>query len=130
MLSARGWLADYEHNWARLGFAADNLEGLEELPIPFYTIQDAIENTLDLFFPSFKNAILGMVDSKEVEKLLYKNGIRPDQRTIMPSAFMMENRLRAMGVKRKTKSVFEYVATVGFEIKSANVVGYETKAVG
>lgn len=112
MLSTRGWLVDYESNWRALGFAADELEGLDELPIPFYTIQDAIENTLDLFFPGFKKSILDMVDPKEVEKQMYQRGIRPDQRVIMPSAFMMENRLRAMGVPRKTKTVFEYVATV------------------
>lgn len=113
-LSSRGWLADYESNWSTtLGFAADNLVGLKELPIPFYTIEEAIENTLDLFFPSqCKQQILSTVDPKAVSVLMYKNGIRPDQRVTMPSAFMLENRLRAMGVPRKTKSVFEYIATV------------------
>ncbi len=113
-LSSRDWLADYERNWsATLGFAAENLVGLKELPIPFYTIEEAIENTLDLFFPSqCKQQILGTVDPKAVSELMFANGIKPDQRVIMPSAFMMENRLRAMGVPRKTKSVFEYVATV------------------
>ncbi|MFW5601313.1 MAG: hypothetical protein ACOCOC_08815, partial [Prevotella sp.] len=113
MLSARGWLTDYERNWsATLGFAADNLEGLEELPIPLYTIEDAIWNTLDLYFPQYKQQLINMIDAKAVEHQLHANGIRHDQRTIMPAAFMMENRLRAMGVKRKTKSVFEYIATV------------------
>lgn len=112
-LTAKGWLADYERSWAAtLGFASENLEGLDELPIPFYTIQDAIENTLDLYFPQYKRQILGMVDPKEVEALMYTKGIKSGQRIIMPSAFMMENRLRAMGVRRNTKSVFEYIATV------------------
>lgn len=112
-LSSRGWLVDYERNWsATLGFAAENLESLEELPIPFYTMQDAIENTLDLYFPQYKQQILGTVDPGAVSAMMFANGIKPDQRVIMPSAFMMENRLRAMGVPRKTKSVFEYVATV------------------
>lgn len=112
-LSSRGWLADYERNWsATLGFAADDLEGLKELPVPFYNIQDAIENTLDLYFSKHKQQIIGKVDYKAVSELMFANGIKPDQRVIMPSAFMMENRLRAMGVPRKTKTVFEYVATV------------------
>ena len=124
-LTSRGWLADYERNWsATLGFAADNLEGLKELPIPFYTIEEAIENTLDLFFPlQCKQQILSMVDPQAVSELMYKNGIKPDQRVTMPSAFMMENRLRAMGVPRKTKSVFEYVATVVPEDKLTKIEG-------
>ncbi len=123
-LSSRGWLADYERNWsATLGFAAENLEGLEELPIPFYTMQDAIENTLDLYFPQYKQLILGIVDPKVVSALMFANGIKPDQRVIMPSAFMMENRLRAKGVPRKTKTVFEYVATVVPEDKLTKIGG-------
>ena len=113
-LNSRGWLEDYEHNWGiNVGFAENaELTGLDKLPIPFYTIDDAIENTLDLFFPNFKEQIRSMVDSNVVAEQLHANGIRPDQRTIMPASFMLENRLGAMGVQRKTDSVFEYVATV------------------
>ena len=94
------------------------------MPIPFYTIEEAIENTLDLFFPlQCKQQILSMVDPQAVSELMYKNGIKPDQRVTMPSAFMMENRLRAMGVPRKTKSVFEYVATVVPEDKLTKIEG-------
>ena len=88
------------------------LTGLDKLPIPFYTIDEAIENTLDLFFPNFKEQIRSMVDSKVVAEQLHVYGISPEQRTIMPAAFMLENRLGAMGIQRKTDSVFEYVATV------------------
>ena len=113
-LNSRGWLKDYEHNWGKMvGFAEDKeLTGLDKLPIPFYTIDDVIENTLDLFFPNFKTQIRGMVDPDVVAAQLYAKGISPNQRTIMPAAFMLENRLGAMGIQRKTESVFEYVATV------------------
>lgn len=113
-LNSRGWLEDYERNWGTKVGLAENAEltGLDKLPIPFYTIDDAIENTLDLFFPNFKEQIRSIVDSKVVAKQLYARGISPDQRTIMPAAFMLENRLGAMGIQRKTDSVFEYVATV------------------
>ena len=111
MLKANGWLADYERNWVSLGFAADGLAGIDELPIPFYTIRDAVENALDLYLPDEKGAILSKVDFAAVSALMNAHGIRLDQRVIMPSAFMIENRLRGEGVPRKTKSVFSYVAT-------------------
>ena len=52
-----------------------------------------------------------MVDIPAVSALLSQNGIRLDQRVVMPAAFMVGNRLRALGVPRKTESLFEYVAT-------------------
>lgn len=111
MLDANGWLSDYERNWAGLGYAADGLTGLDELPIPLYTIQDAVENALDLYLPDEKVAMLSKVDLAAVGALMGAHGIRLDQRVIMPAAFMVENRLRGEGVPRKTKSVFSYVAT-------------------
>ena len=122
-LNSRGWLEDYERNWGvSVGFAENaGLTGLDKLPIPFYTIDEAIENTLDLFFPNFKEQIRGFVDSNVVAAQLYSKGISPDQRTIMPAAFMLENRLGAMGIQRKTDSVFEYVATVVPENQLKNI---------
>ena len=113
-LASKGWVADYERNWReKLGLANDEkLTGLEELPIPFYTLDEVIDNTLDLYLPAVKQQIRNMIPKDAVTALMFAKGIRPDQRSIMPSAFMMENRLRAMGIKRKTKTVFEYIATV------------------
>ena len=112
MLSSYGMLEAYERNWsASLGFADEDLLGLNELPIPSYSVREAVENVLDLYLPEARDVIIGMVDMPAVSALLGQNGIRLDQRVIMPSAFMIENRLRAQGVPRKTKSVFEYVAT-------------------
>lgn len=113
-LASNGWLTDYERNWKdSLGLADDeNLTGLEELPIPFYALDEVIDNTLDLYLSAVKQQVRDMIPQDAVIALLFSKGIRPDQRSIMPSAFMMENRLRAMGVKRKTKTAFEYIATV------------------
>ena len=113
-LASNGWFADYERNWGGLlGLAADeNLTGLEELPIPFYTVDEVIDNTLDLYLPTVKHEARDMIPKDAVRDMLFAKGISPDQRSIMPSAFMMENRLRANGFKRKTKTAFEYIATV------------------
>lgn len=113
-LASKGWLADYERNWGdMLGLADDeNLTGIEELPIPFYTLDEIIDNVLDLYLPTVKQEVLDNISKDKVRDIMFAKNIRPDQRSIMPSAFMMENRLRAMGVKRKTKTVFEYIATV------------------
>ena len=113
-LASKGWVADYERNWReKLGLANDEkLTGLEELPIPFYTLDEVIDNTLDLYLPTVKQLIRNKIPKEAVRDLMFVKGIRPDQCSIMPSAFMMENRLRAASVERKTKSVFEYVATV------------------
>lgn len=113
-LATKGWAADYERNWRdMLGLADDEkLMGLEELPIPFYTLDEVINNTLDLYLPTVKQLVRDQIPQDAVRALMFVKGIRPNQCSIMPSAFMMENRLRAMGIPRKTKSVFEYVATV------------------
>ena len=112
MLAVCGMLSDYERNWsALLGFADEGLMGLDELPMPSYSVKEAVENVLDLYLPEVRDSVLSMVDIPDVAALLSQNGISPDQRVIMPSAFMVENRLRALGVPRKTKSIFEYVAT-------------------
>lgn len=111
VLAENGWADDYARNWAHLGYAADGLVGLGELPIPFYTIREAAENVLDLYLPEAKDTILSKVDLPAVGALMSAHGVRQDQRVIMPAAFMVENRLRGKGVPRKTKSVFSYVAT-------------------
>ena len=113
-LASKGWVADYERNWReKLGLAEDEkLMGLEELPIPFYTLDEVINNTLDLYLPTVKQQVRDMIPKDGVRELMFVKGIRPDQCSIMPSAFMMENRLRTKGVKRKTRTVFEYIATV------------------
>lgn len=113
-LASKGWVADYERNWReKLGLADDEkLTGIEELPIPFYTLDEVIENTLDLYLPNVKQQVRDMIPKEAVRTLMFAKGIRPDQCSIMPSAFMMENRLRAKGINRKTKTVFEYIATV------------------
>ena len=85
--------------------------GRAALEVEAESVKEAVENVLDLYLPEVRDSLLGMVDMPAVATLLSQNGIRPDQRVTMPSAFMVENRLRAMGVPRKTKSVFEYVAT-------------------
>lgn len=113
-LASKGWVADYERNWReKLGLADDEkLTGIEELPIPFYTLDEVIEDTLDLYLPNVKQQVRDMIPKEAVRTLMFAKGIRPDQCSIMPSAFMMENRLRAKGINRKTKTVFEYIATV------------------
>jgi len=110
-LEANGWLDDYDRNWAHLGFAAEGLVGIDELPIPFYTVYEAVENVLDLYLPDMKEPLLAKVDLASVGALMSAHGVRLDQRVIMPAAFMIENRLCGEGVPRKTKSVFSYIAT-------------------
>lgn len=112
MLERTDMIADYERNWAaELGFAEEGLVGLDELPIPFYTVAEAVENTVDLYFSDWKAEIVRRVNPAAVAPHLTAHGIGLDRRFVMPAAFMIENRLRAAGVPRKTKSVFEYVAT-------------------
>ena len=111
VLTDNGWLDDYTRNWSHLGFAEDGLVGIDDLPIPFYTIREAVENVLDLYLPEAKEAVLSKIDLPAVGALMSAHGVKPDQRVVMPSAFMVENRLRGEGISRKTKSVFSYVAT-------------------
>ena len=124
-LASNEWIADYDRNWrCMLGLADDeNLTGLEELPIPFYTFDEVIDNTLDLYLPTVKQQVRDMIPKDAVATLMFIKGVRADQCSIMPSAFMMENHLRAKGVPRKTKTMFEYVATVVPEDKLTKIGG-------
>ena len=70
-----------------------------------------IENALDMYLPDMKKDILGMLQAYPVERILASKGLRSDMQVIMPSAFIIENRLRNLGLKRKTKTIFNYVAT-------------------
>lgn len=124
VLSSNGWLNDYERNWSSLGFAEDGLVGLDELPIPFYTVAEAVENILDLYVPEHKDLIRSMVDMSAVGAFMSAKGVRLDQRVVMPAAFMIENRLREEGVPRKTKSVFSYVATAVPEVELVKEVSH------
>ena len=62
-----------------------------------------------------KNEVLAFAKTISAESVLtaleLPPGTRMDQGVIMPSAFIIENRLRKLGVPRKTKTIFEYVAT-------------------
>jgi len=109
MLNARN---DFESNWSvRVGGYCDAVEGLNELPIPFYSPMDVVENALDLYLSAEKGVILELVAKCPIEMILKSKGISIDHRVIMPSAFIIENRLRNLSINRKTKTVFEYVAT-------------------
>lgn len=111
MLSSCELLNDYELNWSdRLGFATDGLMGLTELPIPFYSIDEIIENTLDLYVPEAKPMLAPLLQNLPLQQILSSRGIA-DSKRIMPNAFVIENRLRGLGIPRKTKTVFEYIAT-------------------
>ena len=119
MLSSCGLLHDYESNWSnRLGFATDGLIGLSELPIPFYTIDEIVENTLDLYLREAKPLLTPLIRKLPLPQILSAKGIANSKR-IMPNAFVIENRLRGLGIPRKTKTVFEYIATATpeFELK-------------
>ncbi len=109
-----GWFEDYRRNWFDHVKLAQNdaLTGLKELPIPFYSIKDVISDALDFYLPDVKGQILAMLNQSDVATRMGARGAIANQHFTMPSAFMLENRLRAAGVKRKTESVFEYVATV------------------
>lgn len=103
----------FELNWLSHvnGYAEDGLIGLGELPIPFYSPDEVIENALDMYLPDMKKEILELVRNYPVEAILESKGLRSDMKVIMPSAFIIENRLRSLGLRRKTKTIFNYVAT-------------------
>ena len=103
----------FENNWLSHvnGYAADGLIGLEFLPIPFYSPMEVVENALDLYLPDMKKTILDLARKFPVESILQSHGLLMNQYVIMPSAFIIENRLRKLGMKRKTKTIFDYVAT-------------------
>ena len=113
VVSELGVQASFEANWmSRVnGYAADGLSGLDNLPIPFYSPMEVVENALDLYLPEMKETFLELAGKYPVESILKSKGLRIDQHVIMPSAFIIENLLRKRGVSRKTKSIFEYVAT-------------------
>ena len=96
-------------------YTAQDWEGFQQL-VQASNIQDkdVILRVLSMYKDpeEREQQIRNMIPKDAVTALMFAKGIRPDQRSIMPSAFMMENRLRAMGIERKTKTVFEYVATV------------------
>ena len=111
MLTKAGMLDAYKANWAgKLGFADAGLMGIEELPIPFYTMPEIVENTLDMYLPEHKETLLDALSKLPLHQVLSSMGVT-DTRRVMPNAFVVENRLRGLGIRRNTKSVFEYVAT-------------------
>ena len=114
MLRDNGWFDDYQRNWGGHVKLApnDTLTGLDELPIPFYSIRDVISDALNFYLPDEKAQISALLNQGNIAARMGAHGETADQRFTMPSAFMLENRLRAAGIKRKTESVFEYVATV------------------
>ena len=115
MLMKAGLLDAYKANWSgKLGFADAGLLGIEELPIPFYTLREIVENTLDMYLPEHKTALFEALSRMPLHQVLSLIG-GADTRRVMPNAFVIENRLRGLGFLRNTKSVFEYVATAAPE---------------
>lgn len=115
MLGLIGAEESYAKNWAgRLGYAQEGLVGLNELPIPFYTISEIVENTLDMYLPELKSELKALLARLPVERYVSALG-KVDSLRVMPNAFVIENRLRALGFPRKTKSVFEYIGTAAPE---------------
>lgn len=115
MLKEAGLFDGYKANWAgRLGYAEEGLLGIGELPIPFYTEEEIVENTLDMYLPEYKSLLMSGLSNLPLLKLLSEKGVVKGKR-VMPNAFVVENRLRCLGFKRKTKTVFEYIATVAPE---------------
>lgn len=93
------------------GYSAKEAIALDVLPIPFYTPLEVAENALDMYFPEAKALLLPIAKQLPVDVLLNRIGLNSDSRVIMPSAFIIEQRLRALGIPRKTETIFEYVAT-------------------
>lgn len=111
MLKQIGLFDRYNKNWAnRLGYADEGLVGIGELPIPSYTMTEIIEDTLDLYLPEFKDILMSVLTRLPLQQILSKYGI-VDSKRVMPNAFVIENRLHGLGFKRKTKTVFQYIAT-------------------
>ena len=103
----------FEQNWMSQvnGYATDNIVGLDFLPVPFYSTKEVFDNAMDLYVPDKKEALIDLAWKKAAGKMEELLGLQSDKRVIMPSAFIIENRLRNLGVKRTTKTIFEYVAT-------------------
>ena len=110
MLGAR---KEFDAYWSAVvgGYCEDGVVGLGELPIPFYSPMDVVENALDLYLPAEKSFVLELAGKYPVGDVLRSKGLGIDHRVVMPSTFILENRLRNLGVARRTKTVFEYVAT-------------------
>lgn len=125
MLGLIGAEADYAKNWAELlGYAQDGLVGLNELPIPFYTVSEIVENTLNMYLPDCKSELMTMLSKLPVERYISTLG-KVDSLRVMPNAFVIENRLRALGFPRKNKTIFEYVGTAAPEWELVKEVSHE-----
>ena len=113
VVSELGSQSSFEANWmSRVnGYTADGLFGIDDLPIPFYSPMEVVENALDLYLPKMKETLLELAKKYPTESIFKSKGLRMDQHVIMPSAFIIENRLHKRGLRRKTKSIFEYIAT-------------------
>ena len=94
-----------------MGYEDPMAVALDVLPIHFYTPMEILEDTLDLYLPECKDELLARVASLPVEEWLGKKGLSLDSRLIMPSSFILENRLRTIAGGRRSKAIFEYVAT-------------------
>lgn len=117
MLGFIGAEEDYAKNWsARLGYAQEGLVGLNELPIPFYSITEIVENTLNMYLPELKSELMSLLSGLPVEQYISTLG-KPESLRVMPNAFVIENRLRALGFPRKNKTIFEYVGTAAPEFE-------------
>lgn len=111
MLKKTGLWEGYKANWeATLGCAEEGLMGIEELPIPFYTMEEIVENTLDMYLPEHKSLLMSALSNLPLREMISKLG-GMDSKRVMPNAFVIENRLRGLEFTRPTKSVFQYVAT-------------------
>lgn len=93
------------------GYSDKGAIALDVLPIPFYTPLEVVENALDMYSPEAKALLLPIAKQLPADVLLNRIGLSSDSRIIMPSAFIIEQRLRALGMPRKTETIFEYVAT-------------------
>ena len=93
------------------GYLDKDAIALDVLPIPFYTPMEVAENALDMYSPADKALLLPVAKQLPADVLLNRIGLNSDSRVIMPSAFIIEQRLRALGMQRKTETIFEYVAT-------------------
>lgn len=111
VLRDSGFRDAYHANWAPLlGYAPEGLVGIQELPIPSYTVEEIIEDILDLYLPEQKTGLLEALTNLPLQQVLGDQGGMASKR-IMPNAFLIENLLRGRGFKRKTRSVFRYIAT-------------------
>lgn len=122
MLKEAGLWEGYRANWAAsLGLAEEGLVGIGELPIPFYTVKEIVENTLDMYLPEHKSSLMSVLGNLPLHEMLSKLG-GADSKRVMPNAFVVENRLHDLGFNRNTKSVFQYVATAAPECELETIL--------